>query len=30
MNKDYLEKCLSNGMSTRQIEKDCGLNHRTI
>ncbi len=30
MNKDYLEKCLENGISTRQIEKDCGLNHRTI
>ena len=30
MNKDYLEKCLNKGMSTRQIEKDCGLNHRTI
>ena len=30
MNKEYLEKCLNKGMSTRQIEKECGLNHRTI
>ncbi len=30
MNREYLEKCLNKGMSTRQIEKDCGLNHRTI
>lgn len=30
MDKNYLEKCLKNGMSTRQIEKDCGLSHSTV
>lgn len=30
MDKEYLEKCLDKGMSLRNIEKECGLNHRTI
>lgn len=30
MEKEYLINCLNAGMSTRDIEKECGLNHRTI
>lgn len=30
MDKKYLEECLEKEMSTRQIEKDCGLNHSTV
>ena len=30
MEKEYLINCLNSGMSTRDIEKECGLNHRTI
>ena len=30
MDKDFLEECVSNGMSTRDIEKICDKDHRTI
>lgn len=30
MDKHFLEQCLEKGMSTRDIEKICDLNHRTI
>ena len=30
MDKEFLEKCLQNGMSTRDIEKICDKDHRTI
>lgn len=30
MDKDFLVRCLNRGMSTREIEKICSLNHRTI
>ena len=30
MDKKYLIDCLERGMSTRDIEKECGKNHRTI
>lgn len=30
MDKKYLEEYLEKEMSTRQIEKDCGLNHSTV
>lgn len=30
MERAFLERCLSSGMSTRQIEKICNLDHRTI
>lgn len=30
MDKQYLIQCLENGMSTRDIEKDCGLCHTTV
>ena len=30
MDKDYLIKCLDKGMTTRDIEKECGKDHRTI
>lgn len=30
MDKEFLEKCLNDGMSTRDIEKICNIDHRTI
>ena len=30
MDKKFLEECLQNGMSTRDIEKICDKDHRTI
>lgn len=30
MDKDFLEKCLNDGMSTRDIEKICDKDHRTV